>query len=344
MVVREDGVFWFVDGPGGAHDPLHGLDQQYRYRLETTYNHYCGSVRSKQLHLQCCGVDLTTVSLDEGKSMGNWSGAPRRLKYGQRIRGNQQYKNVVKNERNNAREALRNSISKFREDLKRLVAAAIKNKAYEPMRRQTVDLFTEQYRRAWAAGRRASGVFKIMKRVPTPNQEEEQWFRGAVREELSFWNSFIDEIEQDKGDLSGRKYGVEERIDMYVDSIWFMYHTGRVSGFPDTVLMHWYPKEKKKGFMCLGCQYMVAHSPFPRDLMPTVPRGGDTPCLMRCVHRVVVRFVTPSEVEQRREELPSKEAMLRALRRIMAGKVKKPRGRSRTYNPWLGNKTWGELR
>ena len=176
-----------------------------------------------------------------------------------------------------------------------------------------------------------------------PSREEEEWFRSAVREELSYWNNFLDDIQRDTT-FTSKRFTIKDRIDMYIDTVWFMFQAGRLSGLPDTVLLHWYPKTKDTE-MCPGCQFMVDNSPYPRDLMPTTPRAGDTPCLMKCVHRVVVRHVPLKEVVRRKKELPSKKVLRYELSKIMQGKRQKyKRRKERAYNPWLGQTTWGELR
>lgn len=346
MVIVEAGDLWIVCGDvgGGTDGPLVGFDADYREQLEARYGQYCLSIKAQQGCLTCRGVDLDLVSLDEGKSISAWRSSARK-NYGQKIRTNPSYRRMITKEESLATRQFQAAVREFRKDLQSQVAFYLRGThKMSTLRRATVEGFRQIYTRAWETGRRASGILKLQKKVRPPSREEEQWFRSAVREELTFWNNFLDELGRDK-EFKTRAFSVPVRVDMYADTVWFMFQVARLSGLPDNVLLHWFPTQKRSGEMCPGCRFMVDHSPFPRDVMPTTPKAGDTPCLMRCVHKVVVRFVPPKQVEKRRLALPSKESMLRSLRGIMSGKVKKyKRKRNKQYNPWLGQTTWGELR
>lgn len=345
-MIIEDGVFWYVpdDDGSGAVDPLAGIDRSYVSALEAAYGQYCHSVKIHQSILACHGQDLDDFVIAEGKSIGDWGGAPRRVSYGRKIRNNAHYRRIVKQESSSASREFHRKVSKFGDTLRSLVVDYQQDKRpMSQVRRVSAEAFKGIYTAAWEAGRKASGLLQIQKRPRRPTREEESWFRSAVREELSFWQSFLDELDGES--FEEKNFTVGERVEMYVKTVWTMYHAGRLSGMPEAVLLHWYPKEKRSGKMCPGCVYMVKMSPFTRDNMPTTPRAGDTPCLMRCVHRVVVRHVTQAEVDKRRAEMPTKQEMLQDLRRIMRGKrVHKRRKISKSYNPWLGQTTWGELK
>ncbi len=345
MKLVEVGSLWVVVGDtgGGATEPFYGFSDSYTARLTRRLDQYCNSIRLAVSSLVCQSIDLdSAVVLDEGKSLSAWSGGARRRRLGAQIRANTGYKRLISQEKSYATRGFTQVLQNFRGVVQGLVQRYRQGRITLPvLQRQTADKFRAVYMEAWAAGRRSSGVFKLQKRVARPTRDEEKWFRSAVREELSYWQNFLTEL---KGleKQKGRVHSVESRLDMYVDSVWYMFQSGRVSGLPDTVLLHWVPK-RKKGVMCPGCAYMVDHSPFPRDLMPTVPRAGDTPCLSRCVHKVVARFVAPGEVKKRVAELPSKLEMKRALQGFMRGQKYK-RKKSKAYNPWLGQRAWGELR
>jgi hypothetical protein len=65
---------------------------------------------------------------------------------------------------------------------------------------------------------------------------------------------------------------------------------------------------------------------------------------MRCVHKVIVKYATKYAVDKRRDKQVSRDAMLDDLRRIMGGKIQKYKGKTKVYNPWLGQSTWGQLK
>jgi len=343
-VIVEDGILWLVtqDSGTGVEDPFAGLPEDYVHALEASYSLFRESVHIGQSICTCSAHDEDFVSLDEGKSLSGWQTKQKRTGLGRQLRTNREYQKMVSQERGRATTRFVNQVATFRRNLLAITRAFLADRlTLNEYRTQSSEAFSGIYYEAWQAGREASGLLTLQKRPRRPSREEESWFRSAVREELTFWNGFIDELAA--GPKAFSKFSWEERLDMYVKTVWFMFYSARVSGLPDTVLLHWWPK-RKKGRMCPGCEYMVKHSPYPRDLMPTVPRAGDTPCLMRCVHRVVARFVSPADVRRRRDELPAKESMIRSLRRFMGKKIKKYRGRTRDYNPWLGSTVWGELK
>jgi len=349
-MIIEDGVFWDVTGCDCADvdDPFSGMEEEYVNALETAYSQYCLSVKSHQSICVMQNKDIDSVSIDDGlyesKSLGHWGSRPSRIKYGNRIRVSTRYRNLISTEHSQASKSFRKDVAAFQGQLKKLVHQFVSGSLDSKiLRRKSTEAFTVVYTKAWEAGRRASGLYRLQKRPQVPSREEETKFRAAVREELTFWQSFLDDLIDDKK-LVNKRFTVEERVEMYAKTVWFMFQLGRLSGMPDTVLLHWFPKRKRSGTMCPGCQYMVDNSPYPRDLMPTTPRAGDTPCLMRCVHKIIVRYVTPGAVKRRRKELPTKERMLNDLVKFMGKKVRKQKGRGKDYNPWIGSKTWGMIR
>ncbi len=343
MEIIESGVLWIVrDDPGGGSEGAFSgiLDDSVRL-LEQKYWQYCMSIKTQESFLIGRKVDLDLVTLDEGKSLSGWGGSPDRKSYGKKIKASPHYRKIIKQETGHASRKLQRRVRDFRAELHKLVSSYQGEKlSMKDLRNKSSDAFRKIYQEAWEAGRRASGLFKLQK-ANKPTKEEESWFRGAVREELSHWNNFLDEISRGKK----MSFPVSQRVDMYADSVLFMFHIGRISGMPDNVLLHWYPKERKVGVMCPGCRFMVDNSPYPRDIMPTVPRAGDTPCLMRCVHKVVVRYVSPSEVSKRRDALGDKNNLRKRLIGRMKYRPKRKRGRGKAYDPWAGRKKkWGELR
>lgn len=342
-MIEEIGVFWYPPNiEGSIEEVFYGLEESSLQPILLEYDRYVRSIMCRESMLSCCGKDLDLYSIEEGKSVSGWSGSFDRRSLGKRIKNNSRYKNLLKKGKNVGSSQFSRLNSKFEKDLKRLLADYQNDKIdMKRFRRESSELFRKAYEDAWFYGRKSSGIYNVLKNPSKPKKEEERWFRGAVREELAFWNSFLDELEKDK-DLSGKKFSVQERVEMYAETIRFMFNAGQLSGMPDTVLLHWYPKNKPN--MCPGCQYMVDNSPFTRETMPTTPKAGDTPCLYRCAHRVVVRHSTPTQVAKRIKQLPSKDKMLRDLRNIMGGKAKKNRKRSRDYNPWLGQSVWGLLK
>ena len=345
-MIIEDGVFWFAEGEGTVLDPFHGLEESYVSALTSRYLGFCSSISCQESIYECRNHNLDEFMIDdnlyEGKSFGHWIGSLKNFFFGKKLRASTSYKRLVKKEHNLANSQFRLAVFKFKKRLEKLFDAYFKEEIdLQKLRLDSAKEFRAVYERAFEAGRRASGVRELKQKNVKVGRKEESWFRSAVREELQYWNAFLDKLEQ--RDEAAKKL-VKHRLEMYVQTVRFMYHSGRVSGLPDLVLLHWFPTQKKTGKMCPGCSYMVKNSPYPRDLMPTVPRAGDTSCLFRCIHKVVVRTATSSQIKERRNALPTKENMLRELQRLKGGVGKRPRKNSRAYNPWLGKSIWGLLK
>jgi len=346
MKIIEDGLVWEVldDPGGGVVDPFFGFDTQYIETLEAAYGQYCLSLKAQEGICMASHTDVDCMYPDDlvERASGTWGKRPRRAQFGKEIRTNTRYRRIIGTEHSHASRDFRKKAAVFQGKLKRMVHSY--QKGHTPiarLRNKSAQAFQEIYTEAWNLGRKASGIMRLQTKVRAPSKAEEEQFRSTVREELSFWQGFLSELE---GEVWQGRFSVDERVEMYSKTVWFIFHIGRISGMSDTVLLHWFPTRKRSGRMCPGCAYMVTNSPYPRDVMPTVPRGGDTPCLMRCVHKLIVRHVQPREVENRRKELPSREKMVRDLRGFMGSKIKKYRGRGKEFNPWLGSSIWGNLK
>jgi len=176
-------------------------------------------------------------------------------------------------------------------------------------------------------GRRASGLQEL-RADDTLYHEEERWFRSAVREETRYWNTFLSEVE------AGATVNIDARFDAYIDALRFMYEASRIAAMPDNVLLHWMgPRDER---LCKGCAYMLEMSPFTKDNIPAVPRDGMTQCLTHCRHRIVVRVASDlNEVVRRRQQLPRRDKMIRALKeRLRRG----GRALARPVNAFRGDK------
>lgn len=324
MKIIEDGVFWFISKDGNENDCFYGLEDDYVMRVEKAYADRCSSIRN----LSNLRKDRDYITIAEGKTITT-AYQPRRSYMARELRVNNSYKNHVRGLHSAASREFRREVNRFHITLRRMLAAYFGNSLdINLFRRKSADLFVDIYRKAWELGKKASGQKKVS------TSKDDKWFRSAVKEELSFWQSFITALSEENK-RKALKVSVYDRIAMYVDTTWFMFNTARVVNMPAAVLLFWYP-EKKKTKMCPGCSYMVKHNPFTRDTMPTVPRAGDTPCLSRCVHKVIVRNVSPEVVKKRERELPNKESMIRALRSFMGGKQRRERKVGRAWNPFGG--------
>jgi hypothetical protein len=173
---------------------------------------------------------------------------------------------------------------------------------------RSAKLIRESYERVREVARRASGLEQLgVDR--TIYTEEEKWFRSAVREEVSYFHAFLEDVR------NNRAHNITERVGAYVKALRFMYESARIQAMPDRVLLYWRgPRKSEDPKVCEGCEYMMERSPFPKDLIPCVPRDGMTPCLTNCRHRIFVRVVRDlNDVVRRRHALGKRESMLREL-------------------------------
>lgn len=194
---------------------------------------------------------------------------------------------------------------------------------------ETAIRWSTGYEKMRDVGRAASALSRMAD--VTIMREEETWFRGAVREEVKFFNTFLAEIREGRvgHDRARARFG------HYLQAMRFMYESARVQALPDTVLLYWAgPRDERR---CPGCVYMTERSPFPKDVMPASPRDGSTRCLVHCRHRIVVRVPALQEdVERRRQALPKRETMVRELKALARRQRGLARPGGRAQNPFRG--------
>lgn len=184
------------------------------------------------------------------------------------------------------------------------------------------------------AGRGASGLAELGGNA-TLLKEEEQWFRGAVREELRYWNTFLEQVHE--GEVSAKR--AHERFNAYVKALRFMYEATRAQALPDNVLLYFAgPRDDRR---CAGCEYLTERSPFTKKNIPAVPRDGQTSCLTHCRHRIIVRVPQSFQmVEARQRALPSRKTMVRKLKKLKSNRagryLSRPGGRAQ--NPFRRQK------
>ena len=338
MPVELDKIYWFFEGDPGLTDvcdPFSNLLHEDQLpRLVRDYGTWC--------------VDMRLCELREGKMAGS-----SRAKTGARdnvfLSRLQDSPNYLKNLRTQATQA-KKDFGRLTAEAKRELFLSVNmwregKLSFAELQRDTANFFEGFYERVWLAGRKASGLDLY---VPEgkPTKREQEWLRSAIREELTYWQSFLKEVKKgvapfddqlspDQADLSppARKWTVEERIGMYLKGLEGVFENGRVSGMPSNLLFFWFGPKKGDPGICAGCQYIVERQPYTKANLPAVPLSGATPCLARCRHKLVVRRAKLEEVAQRNKVLPKRETMVRQLRSIMKGgpryKVK-----GKLVNPW----------
>jgi len=261
-------------------------------------------------------------SLTEGKAVGtSFLGgdvAERDRRLRPQIRANVRYH--VKQAGVNAMRDMKPVIREARKDIGDLLRGYLAGTvSYKQLQEDSAGHWMIAYSKIRDIGRKASAVERF---TPAPQTlaEEERWFRGAVREELGYWQLFMEEVQRRKGRESFDEARVWQRFENYVKALRFMYESARIVSLPPQVLLYWMgPKPndpKQKGRICPGCVYMMERSPFTKATIPAVPRDGSTSCLTNCRHRVVMRVAHPIDVQKREQTLPKRKMMVESLKRI----------------------------
>lgn len=214
--------------------------------------------------------------------------------------------------------AIRETVAYARNTIGPLLDALIAGqRPLREVQEESARLWRQVYEAMRVIGRNASGLTRLGA-SPTFFREEETWFRAAVREELTYWNTMLRDI--DRGQVAPDR--ARKRFDDYIRATRFMFEAARVQAAPDNVLLYWAgPRDSHR---CAGCEYLQSLSPFPKSHAPATPRDGQTSCGTRCRHRIVVRVVQDyNDVIRRRNALPSRADMIRELRRLKEGRMRR---------------------
>jgi hypothetical protein len=284
---------------GRAHDPFAGLPSAMIERVRAYLD----------------------APLDEAKAVGTAPG----VSYGhvgQRDLAIQQRGHFAGTTRFHLRSAATNTARDFapveeqaRKDIGRLLDQWLRGRvSYDDIQLQSARAWRGVYEQLRDLGRKASGLDRLAPGEHHVTHDEETWFRDAVREELRYWHVFLEDVND------GRTVGdrVWQRFDAYVKALRFMYDASRTLAIPEhNTLIYWMGPKKDDPTICSGCLYMIERSPFPKEVMPAVPRDGSTRCLTNCRHKIMVRVVGLEEdVRKRKDALPSRAVMVRELRRL----------------------------
>lgn len=168
------------------------------------------------------------------------------------------------------------------------------------------------YGEAFRLGYKSSGIGHVVgKAGPSANPHEPtksdlEHLEDAVKTEVKYLARMMKTVRS--GTLRGT---LENRIAAYADALQHIYYAGRVAGTPKQFLIDWVsPLDRKT---CKGCRFLAEHSPYTRDVLPTVPRSGSTPCLSRCRCRLVMREATKRALKAATRRLKSKAWYLKKL-------------------------------
>lgn len=201
----------------------------------------------------------------------------------------------------------------------------------------SAQLFRHLYEQVWELGRLSSGIHTLTPDAHTTD-EERNWFRSALREELGYWQNFLLQLRDhhDK-DKPLARFTPAERVEMYLKTFEAIYDSARAFSLPSAVLIYWIGPGRNDPTICAGCKFIVERQPFTKFNLPAVPRSGATPCLQNCRHKLVVRKANPAQIAARQVALPNRETMVKALAEFThRKKLRKPRGAGAAHalNPY----------
>lgn len=335
-----DNILWIPDADTGItdiSDPFSGLNEQLLPRLLRDFETW--------------QLDMRILELREGKILGTNKGHSRTRDsiFANRLKTMPNYQKSLKTEQTKGKAEYKRLAAEARRELNLLLDNYENGKiSFEELQRDSTDWFKHLFTSIYTAGRRASGVEAVVpEERGDPTKGEDDWLKSAIKEELKYWNKFMQEIKNGEvvraitlpSDVlalhpPARRYTIEERLSMYLGNMEGVFESGRVQGLPDDRLYYWIgPKVGERG-ICAGCAFIVDNQPYPKSKLPAVPRAGSTPCLDRCRHKILVRKAKGIEIIRRERALPSKKKLASVLESIQ-----KSRGRYRPKDakayPWV---------
>jgi len=114
-------------------------------------------------------------------------------------------------------------------------------------------------------------------------EEDKSWLKGAEAEEFGYLGKFVDDIKNNELVM-----GLEDRLEMYTETLDGVFNHGKVDGSPDFVEIDWILRESRH---CADCIRFAAGSPYTRKTLPAVPRDGSSRCLSSCMCELRFRYV-----------------------------------------------------
>lgn len=105
-------------------------------------------------------------------------------------------------------------------------------------------------------------------------EQDKSWLKGAETEEFGYLGKFVDDIRNKELVM-----GIEDRLDMYIETLDGVFNHGKVDGSPEFVRIDWILREARH---CNDCIRFAAGSPYTKKTLPAVPRDGTSRCLSGC--------------------------------------------------------------
>jgi very-short-patch-repair endonuclease len=146
---------------------------------------------------------------------------------------------------------------------------------FEGFRQRTVSRLKQAHKVAFELGRQAAGLSKNDAKVSGDSQAE-KLFDTMLGKEVSSFIDFLSRIEPEKGQREFTK-GAEA----YAKAVYSSFEAGRTQAAPGLSVFHWHlePQASKTG-PCPDCVLIAKYSPYTRETLPSVPKGGLTRCFV----------------------------------------------------------------
>lgn len=182
--------------------------------------------------------------------------------------------------------------------------------SFDRFKKEANKIFRDAYHRSYLLGFRSAGTESFTRQGITQlSREDERFVRSAIRQEMVYFNSFLNDMAKRRGRMPYPK-----RLKMYTESFYNMYMNGRVMATPSDHVFHWVSRLDTG--TCLGCHWLSERSPYTRDRLPTSPRSGVTPCLSNCRCRIYMRRTGLKERRKIAQRQMSIDYALKQLRKI----------------------------
>ena len=138
-----------------------------------------------------------------------------------------------------------------------------KHKNIDQLKDDLQDSLSEGYAKAYKLG--------LQKKNLTP--QDKKYLQFVENKQFDYLDGMLDDIENGTS-----KMPISNRLDMYTNHIDSLFWYGSLKGKNKQI--YWNLDAQAEN--CPDCIELADNSPYDPEDLPTVPRGGDTECLMHC--------------------------------------------------------------
>lgn len=247
--------------------------------------------------------------IEEGKAVGTAKGRKDKKKQ-QHVQSRQDDPHFISSLRAHARAASK-ELDKIVDNLETaLIAMIVKFKAgsitFTTVKTRSSIALKSATEQAFQLGVKAAGLVTPKGGLITPTKGERIWLASYLREELKYWNRFLDGIR------TATDRQIATRVQNYCSTVRSAYESGRVLSVGDQVVIFW---ELESANPCPDCMFLSRHAPYTAETLPTVPKGGQTRCLAYCYCSLRIVKTTEKEVSSVKRKNKTSKWYLDKIRR-----------------------------